>query len=46
MNNSKFLDIDILVNVENKAWIVDKNNPNVPIYKISKSDFNLIKSGK
>ncbi len=45
MNNSKFLDIDILVNVENKAWIVDKNNPNVPIYKISKSDFNLIKSG-
>jgi len=40
-----FLDIDTIVEMDNQAWIVDKTQPNVPIWKISKSDFNLIKNG-
>jgi hypothetical protein len=40
-----FFDIDTVLDINNKVWIVDKNNPNIPILKISKSDFNLIKSG-
>lgn len=38
-------DIDVLLNIDSKPWIIDKNNPNVPLLKISKSDFNLIKKG-
>lgn len=45
MVKSHFFDIDTLIRMNNQAWIVDKNNPNVPIMKISKSDFNLIQSG-
>jgi len=45
MVKSHFFDIDTLIKFENQAWIVDKNNPNIPILKISKSDFNLIQSG-
>jgi hypothetical protein len=45
MVKSHFFDIDTLIKVENQAWVVDKNNPNIPIMKISKSDFNLIQSG-
>lgn len=45
MVKSHFFDMDTLIRMNNQAWIVDKNNPNVPIMKISKSDFNLIKSG-
>jgi hypothetical protein len=45
MVNSVFIDLDALVKIENKAWIVDKNSPNIPLLKLSKSDFNLIKSG-
>jgi hypothetical protein len=45
MVKSHFFDIDTLIKLENQAWIVDKNNPNIPILKISKSDFNLIQSG-
>lgn len=42
---SRFIDLDALVDIDGSAWIVDKNSPNIPILKISKSDFNLIKSG-
>jgi hypothetical protein len=45
MVKSHFFDIDTLIRIDNQAWIVDKNNPNVPIFKLSKSDFNLIQSG-
>ncbi len=45
MVNSVFIDLDALVKIENKAWIVDKNSPNIPLLKLSKSDFSLIKSG-
>lgn len=42
---SHFIDIDTILKENGKVWIVDKTNPNVAIHKISKSDFNLIKSG-
>ena len=45
MVKSRFFDIDVLVKFSSQPWIVDKNNPNFPIMKISKSDFNLIQSG-
>ena len=40
-----FFDLDTIVNIDNKVWIIDKNNPNNPIIKISQSDFNLIRNG-
>jgi hypothetical protein len=40
-----FFDIETILVMNSKVWIVDKLNPKVPIIKISKSDFNLIKSG-
>lgn len=38
-------DIDTLINVESRPWIIDKNNPNEPLLKISKTDYNLFKNG-
>lgn len=43
--NARFFDLDTLISVNGKVWIVDKNNPNIPILKVLKSDFNLMKSG-
>jgi hypothetical protein len=40
-----FFDIDTILTSSNMVWIVDKTVPNVPIMKISQSDFNLIKRG-
>lgn len=45
MVKARFYDIDTLLTIENQAWVVNKDQPNVPLYKIEKSDFNLIKSG-
>jgi hypothetical protein len=45
MVKSNFIDIDAIISIDSQAWVVDKNNPTVPILKISKSDFNLIRSG-
>jgi hypothetical protein len=45
MVNGIFFDLDVLVDLNQQCWIVEKTRPNVPIMKISKSDFNLIKSG-
>jgi hypothetical protein len=42
---SHFFDIDTILITNNKVWIVDKSYPNIPLLKIEKSDFNLIKSG-
>jgi len=42
---SHFIDLDILIKIDSKAWIVDKNNPNIPILKIDNSDLSLFKSG-
>jgi len=43
--NAHFIDLEIILKLESKPWIVDKNNPNLPILKIEKSDFNLYQSG-
>jgi hypothetical protein len=40
-----FFDLDTLILMNQEVWIVDKENPNIPLMKITKSDFNLIKSG-
>lgn len=40
-----FFDIDTLITLDNQPWIVSKDNPNIPIMKISQSDFNLSKNG-
>lgn len=40
-----FFDIDTIIEVDCKVWIVNNKNPKNPIMKISKSEYNLIKSG-
>lgn len=40
-----FFDIETLLDINNQTWIIDKDNPNVPIMKIPKYQFNLFKSG-
>lgn len=40
-----FFDLDTVLNTNSKVWIIDKTKPNIPIMKLSESDFNLIKSG-
>jgi hypothetical protein len=40
-----FIDIDLILSTESKPWVIDKNNPNIPILKIDIHDFNLFKSG-
>src|SRR5574343_506258 len=45
MYTAHFFDFDVIIDIDNKPWIVDKENPNIPLLKLSKSDFNLIKSG-
>lgn len=43
--DSHFFDLDVLINVKNKVWIICKTKPSIPIVKISQSEFNLIKKG-
>lgn len=43
--NSHFIELDIILKSKSKPWIIDKNNPNSPIMKISIDEFNLFKSG-
>jgi hypothetical protein len=45
VKNAHFFDIDILIKINSNVWVVDKNKPNIPIIKISQSEFNLIESG-
>ena len=45
MKIAHFFDIDTILIVDNRVWIVDKAVPNKPIMKLSQSDFNMIKSG-
>lgn len=42
---SHFIDLNVILSYESKAWIVDKNDPNIPIMKIEPHEFNLFKSG-
>lgn len=43
--NAHIFDINTLIQIRGKVWIVSKKNPNTPILKIDQSDFNLIKKG-
>ena len=43
--NAHFFDIETILVMDSKVWLVDKNSPNFPVFKISNSDFNLIRSG-
>ena len=43
--NAHFFDIETILVIDSKVWLVDKNSPNFPVFKISNSDFNLIRSG-
>jgi len=43
--NAHIIDINILLQVNAKAWIVSKNSPNTPLIKLDITDFNLFKSG-
>jgi len=45
MMNAHFIELDIILKIESKPWIVDKLNPNIPIIKMDISEFNLFKSG-
>lgn len=40
-----FIDIDLVLTTDSKPWIIDKDNPNIPLLKIDIHDFNLFKSG-
>jgi hypothetical protein len=41
MKTANFFDINTLITINSKVWI-DKLKPNIPIVKISKSEFNLL----
>lgn len=43
--NAHFIDFDLILEAESRPWIIDKKNPNIPIIKIDRHDFNLFKSG-
>lgn len=40
-----FFDIESIISSDSKVWIVDRKSPKFPVMRISKSEFNLIKSG-
>ena len=43
--NAHFFDLNTLITMNSKVWIVDKLKPNNPLLRISKSEFNLIRKG-
>lgn len=44
--NCHIINIDnILINFNQSVWVIDKSKPNKCLFKIPKSDFDLIKSG-
>ena len=45
VNKAHFYDLDMILTSDSRCWIVDKTKPNIPIMKISQSEFNLIKNG-
>lgn len=45
MRIGHFIDISLLINLTEKAWIVSKEKPNYPIMVISKNAFKLYRSG-
>lgn len=46
MNKCHIFNIDnLLIHFEQRVWVVEKSKPNKCLFKIDKSDFDLIKSG-
>ena len=43
--NAHFIDIDVILKSDQKAWIVSKEDPKNPILKMETWEFNLFKSG-
>ncbi len=43
--NAHFIDIELVLSDNAKAWVISKDNPTKPIMKISKYEFNLFTSG-
>lgn len=43
--NAHFFDFGSIVTINSKVWIVSRKDPNKPIVKIDKSEFNLIRKG-
>ena len=41
--NAHFFDLNTLITINSKVWIVENTNPNTPLLRISKHEFNLIK---
>lgn len=37
--------IELLIDLELSPWIIDKNNPKEPLFKISINEYNLYKNG-
>lgn len=44
-NIAHFFDLNCLIDMNQQAWIVDKNQPNLPLYKIPVSEFKMIQNG-
>jgi hypothetical protein len=44
-NNAHFFNLNDLLKSPQQAWVVDKDNPNVPLMKISSDNVRLLRSG-
>lgn len=42
---SHFFDIDNFIKLNQMVWIIDKSRPNLPLLKLTRSDYNIIKKG-
>ena len=43
--NAHFFDLNSLITMNSKVWIVNTRTPNKPLIRISKSEFNLLRKG-
>ena len=43
--NGHFFDLNSLITMNSKVWIVNTRTPNKPLIRISKSEFNLLRKG-
>ena len=45
IKSAHFIDLNLILKMDSKPWIVSKDSPNIPILKIDTYQFNLFKSG-
>ena len=45
MSSAHFFDLNSLITMNSKVWIVNTRTPNKPLIRISKSEFNLLRKG-